>query len=100
MLGQTVVPPWAAQMRRLEDGTIGQGPADDRLIEAVAAEIVRATPKQDEGDGNTPPDLDEGLRRFVEAVTAAGARERDGGWLGCIREYIPDAGPVSSGRFL
>jgi hypothetical protein len=100
MLGQTVVPPWAAQMRRLEDGTIGQGPADDRLIEAVAAEIVRATPKQDEGDGNTPPDLDEGLRRFVEAVTAAGARERDGGWLGGIREYIPDAGPVSSGRFL
>jgi hypothetical protein len=100
LLGQTVVPPWAAQMRRLEDGTVGQGPADDRLIEAVAAEIVRATPERDEGDGETPPDLDEGLRRFVEAVTAAGARERDGGWLGGIREYIPNAGPVSSSRFL
>ena len=100
LLGQTVVPPWAAQLRRLEDGTLGQGPADDRPIEAVAAQIVHAGPEQDEGDGNTPPDLDEGLRRFVEAVTAAGARERGGGWLAGIREYIPDAGPVPSGRFL
>ena len=100
LLGQTVVPPWAAQLRRLEDGTVGQGPADDRPIEAVAAQIVRAGPEQDEGDGNTPPDLDEGLRRFVEAVTAAGARERGGGWLAGIREYIPDAGPIPSGRFL
>jgi hypothetical protein len=45
-----------------------------------------------------PPDPDEGLRRFVEAVTAQGAR--DGGWLSGIREYIPDAGPVPSSRFL
>jgi hypothetical protein len=100
LLGQTVVPPWATQMRRPEDGAVGQGPADDRPIEAVAAEIAHVTPEQDEGDGNTPPDLDEGLRRFVEAVTAAGVGERDGSWLGGIREYIPDAGPVSSSRFL
>ena len=66
LLGQTVIPPWAAQIRRLEDGTVGQGPADDRPVEAIAAEIVHATPEQDEGDGNTPPDPDEGsapLRR-------------------------------------
>jgi hypothetical protein len=71
-------------------------------IQAVAAEIVHAAPERDEGDGNTPPDPDEGLRRFVETVTAARARarERDGGWLGGIREYIPDAGPVPSSRFL
>ena len=100
LLGQTVIPPWAAQMRRLEDGTAGQGPTDDRPIEAVAADIVHATPEQDEGDGNTPPDPDENLSRFVEAVTAAGTRERDGDWLGGIREYIPDAGPVPSSRFL
>ena len=100
LLGQTVVPPWAARLRRLDDGTPGQGPADDRPIEAAAAEIVPATPEQDEGDGNTPPDPDEGLRGFVEAVTAAGARERDGGWLGGIREYIPDPGPVGSSSFL
>ena len=70
------------QMRRLDDGTAGHGPADDRPIQAIAAEIVHATPEQDEGDGNTPPDLDESLRRFVGAVTAAGTRDRDGGWPG------------------
>ncbi len=99
LLGQTVVPPWAAQLRRLDDGTVGQGPADDRPVEAIAADIARAAPEQDEGDGSAPPDPGEGLRRFAEAVTAAGARERDGGWLGGIREYIPDAGPVPSSRF-
>jgi hypothetical protein len=99
LLGQTVIPPWSAQLRRLEDGTVGQGPADDRPIEAVAAQIAGATPLQDEGDGSTPPDPGEGLRRFAGAVTAAGAREPDGGWLGGIREYIPDAGPVPSSRF-
>ena len=30
LLAQTIVPPWAAQPRRLDDGTTGQGPADDR----------------------------------------------------------------------
>jgi len=99
LLGQTVIPPWAAQIRRLQDGTAGQGPADDRPIKAIAADVVHAAPEQHEGDGNTPPDPNEGLRRFVEAVTAAGTRERDGGWLGGIREYIPDAGPVPSSRF-
>ena len=53
-----------------------------------------------DGDGRTAPDSGEDLRRFVEAVTAAGTRERDGGWLGGIREYIPGAGPVPSSRFL
>jgi hypothetical protein len=100
LLGQTVIPPWAAQIRRLDDGTADQGPADDRPVETIAADIVHATPLQDEGNGNTPPDHDEGLRRFAGAVTATGTRERDGGWLGGIREYIPDAGPVPSNRFL
>jgi hypothetical protein len=98
LLGQTVVPPWAAQPRRFEDGTVGQGPADDRPAEAIAAGIVPAVPEPDEGDGSAPADPGEGLRRFVEAVTAPGAR--DGGWLSGIREYIPDAGPVPSSRFL
>ena len=106
LLGQIVVPPWAAQMRRLDNGAVGHGPADDRPVEAIAAEIVHAPPQQDQGDGNTPPDRDEDLRRFVEAVTAVtaatatGAPERDGGWLSGVREYIPDAGPVPSSRFL
>ena len=99
LLGQTIIPPWAAQIRLLDDGTAGQGPADDRPIEAVAADIIHAVPLQDEGDGNTPPDPGDRLRRFAEAVTAAGTRERDGCWLGGIREYIPHAGPVPSSRF-
>ena len=63
------------------------------------AEPAATTPEAapDEGDGGTPPDPDEGLRRFVEAVTSPGTR--DGGWLSGIREYIPDAGPVPSSRF-
>jgi hypothetical protein len=63
LLGQTVAPPWSAQIRRLDNGTAGHRPADDRPVEAIAADI-------------------------------------DGGWLGGIREYIPDAGPVPSSRFL
>lgn len=99
LLGQVVVSPWAGQLRRLDDGTVGQGPADDRPAEAVAAEIARARPEPDQGDGSAPPDSGEGLRRFVEAITAPGVRERDGGWLGGVREYVPDAGPVPSSRF-
>jgi hypothetical protein len=57
-------------------------------------------PEQDQGDGGTPPDPDENLRRFVDAVAGAGGRERDGGWLSGLREYVPDAGPVPSSRFL
>lgn len=49
----------------------------------LAAEIATAAPEPDEGDGSTPTDPDAALRRFVEQVTAASARER-GGWLGWI----------------
>jgi hypothetical protein len=100
LLGQAVVPPWAPQIRRLDDGTAGHGPADDRPAQAIAADIARATPNPDAGDGSTPPDIDDTLRRFAEAVAAPAARERDGGGLGGLREYIPDAGPVLSSRFL
>jgi hypothetical protein len=65
-----VVAPWAGKMRRLEDGTVGQGPADDRPIEAVAAEIACAAPERDQGDGSTPPDLDEALRRCIKRYLA------------------------------
>jgi len=103
LLAQTVVPPWGARLRRLEDGTLGQDPEDDRPAEVVAAEIVRAEPDRDDGDGETPADPDEGLRRFVATVAQAGtgARDGDGRWLGGgIREYVHNAGPVPSSRFL
>jgi hypothetical protein len=97
LLGQTVLPPWAAQPRLLADGTAGQGPADDRPAEAIAAEIARTAPGHGDGDGSAPPDPDQTLRRFTQVVTAAS--DGDGGWLGGIREYIPDAGPAPSSSF-
>jgi hypothetical protein len=100
LLAQAVVAPWEAKPSALEDGTIGYCPADDRPAATIAAEIARTTPEQDQGDGGTPPDTDENLRRFVDAVAGAGGRERDGGWLSGVREYVPDAASVPSSRFL
>jgi hypothetical protein len=100
LLAQAVAAPWAGKPRALEDGTIGYGPTDDRPAETIAAEIASTAPERDQGDGGTPPDLDEDLSRFVYAVTDAGGRERDGGWLSGLREYVPEAGPVPSSRFL
>jgi hypothetical protein len=99
LLGQMTVPPWEPHLQRLDDGTIGPGHADGRPVEDIADELACATPEPDEGDGSAPPDTDEDVRRFVETVTAADAGERGGGWLGGVREYIADAGPVPSSRF-
>ena len=100
LLAQAVAAPWAGKPRALEDGTIDYGPADDRPVETIAAEIACTTPELDQGDGGTPADPDDDLRGFVETVAGAGGRERDGGWLSGLREYVPDAGPVPSSRFL
>ena len=100
LLAQFCTPPWEGQLGRLEDGTVGELPGDDRPVEEIAAEIVCAEPDEDVGDGSAPPDPDEGLRRFVEAVMGARAREVGGGWLGGGRYYVPNAGPVPSSRFL
>lgn len=99
LLGQLVVPPWEGHISRLEDGTVGEGPSDGRPAEAIAAEITQTAPWQDEGDGTAPPDPDDALDGFVQAVTATGRHERDGTWLGGPRYYIPDVGPVPSTRF-
>ena len=99
LLAQVTVAPWEGQLGRLEDGTVGPGAGDDRPVEVIAAEIACATPEDDTGDGSAPPDLDEGLRRFVETVTGAGGRE-GGGWLDGTRHYVADAGPVPSSRFI
>lgn len=73
--------------------------ADDRPVDDIASELARTTPEPDDGDGDGPPDGDEELRRFTEAVTGVSKGERDGGWLGGVREYVADAGPVPSSRF-
>lgn len=54
------------------EGAVGEGSADDRPAETIAAEIARTVPGQDDGDGGTPQHTEENLRRFVEAVTAPG----------------------------
>jgi hypothetical protein len=45
LLAQVTTPPWAGQLRRLDDGGIGEGPADDRPAETVADEITRTAPE-------------------------------------------------------
>ena len=100
LLGQTVLAPWDGQWCILDDGNVGQGPGDDRPVEVIAAELARTEPERDEGDGTAPADPDDGLRRFVQAVTTEDARDRDGGWLGGLREHVPNAGPVPSSRLI
>ena len=85
--------------RRLDDGTVGLGPPTTARPRPSPPRSPAPHPGTDDGDGSAPPDLDEALRRFVQAVTATDARERDGSWLSGSRQYIPDAGPVPSSRF-
>ncbi len=44
------------------------------------------------------PTLTTGCAVFLRAVADESARERDGGWLGGIREWVPNSGPVPSSR--
>lgn len=92
LLGEYVLAPWDGQWQRLDDGSTGQGPADDRPAEVLAAELAATAPEREEGDGSAPADPDDGLRCFARAVAGDGARERDGGWLDGIREWIPARG--------
>ena len=92
--------PWDGHWQRLDDSSVGQGPADDRAVEDVAAELADAAPEGDEWDGSAPADPDDGLRCFVRVLADDRARERDGGWLGGIREWVHNSGPVPSSRFV
>lgn len=100
LLGEHVLAPWDGQWQRLDDGSVGRGPADDRPVEVIAAELADTEPEQEEGDGTAPADPEDGLRRFARAVADESARERDGGWLGGVREWIPNSGPVPSSRLV
>ena len=79
--------------------TPARDPADDRPAETIADQITQTTRWHDEGDSSAPPDPGETLHRFVQAITATAARERDGSWPGGTRHHIPDPGPVPSSRF-
>ncbi|MEY9836762.1 hypothetical protein [Streptacidiphilus sp. EB103A] len=105
LLYQSLVPPWGARLRQNGDGQVEQTVVDDRSVEELAAEIVRAEPPFDAdagtGDGEAddganddgaPADTDERLSAFVSAVRAD--------WLQGGRPPMPSTGPVSSSRFL
>lgn len=90
-LRQTVMTPWDAKLRMV-DGAAVRTDADMRPPEEIAAELAATTPETDEGDGAAPPDPDEALVGFVDAVGET--------WLIAAREFVGSAGPVPSSRFL
>ncbi|MEE6258846.1 hypothetical protein [Plantactinospora sonchi] len=91
LLAQFLVPPWGERLRRQPDGSVGRAPGDDRPVEELAAEIVRAQGRADAGDGATPPDPDEALARFVATVANR--------WPTGPRDRVRSSGPVPSSRF-
>ncbi len=93
VLHQTVVAPWGEHLRHTASGPPQPAPADDRSVRELAAEITRADPTPDSGDGETPADLDDTLTRFAAGVA--------GSWLtGPRGRASASPGPVPSSRFL
>ncbi|MBF9134302.1 hypothetical protein I0C86_36035 [Plantactinospora sp. S1510] len=91
MLTQVVVAPWGERLRQGPDGGIERGAADERPVEEIAADILRADGEPDPGDGATPADPDGALVGFVSAVA--------GRWLAGPRDRVRSPGPVPSSRF-
>lgn len=91
LLHQSVVAPWAEQLRAGAGGEVERGPADARPAEVLAAEILGADPTPAPGDGDSPADPVEVLEAF-----AAGVR---GSWLRGPRRGLSSSGPVRSSRF-
>lgn len=92
LLAQATVAPWGEGLRVSADGTPEKTAPDPRSEDELAAEIQRADPAPDTGDGETPPDPDEALARFVTGVCDR--------WLVGPRERVISSGPVPSSRFL
>ncbi|REK90220.1 hypothetical protein DY245_11485 [Streptomyces inhibens] len=90
LLGQLVIAPWDAQLHATADGSTNSRP-DDRPEQAVADDLLRADPTPDPGDGDTPPDPDTELARFVTVARDA--------WLTGPRDHVPSPGPVGGSRF-
>lgn len=88
-LHQAVRSPWGKRVRMMPDGQWEMLPPDERPVEELAAEIVRAAPMVVEDDG-APPDPDEVLAGMVRAVR--------GHWLTGPRTATRSPGPVPSNR--
>jgi hypothetical protein len=74
LLGQLVIAPWEPQPGRKQGRAMAYGPVGNRPVEAVAAYLASAAPGHDEGDGATPPDTGQDLRRFTETIAGAGPK--------------------------
>lgn len=91
LLAQFLVAPWGERLRQRPDGSVGREPADDRSVEELAQEVVRAQGEPDPGDGETPPDPDGAFADFVARIVD--------GWLAGPRDRVRSCGPVPSSRF-
>ncbi|WP_439674654.1 hypothetical protein [Embleya sp. MST-111070] len=82
--------PWEEQLFvQPDDG--GRDGVDTRPEADHAAEVLRAGPSDDEGDGETPADPDEALGAFTRTVADT--------WLTGTRDRVDSPGPVRSSRF-
>jgi hypothetical protein len=90
-LHQVVKSPWGERLRMAPEGGTETVPPDDRPVEELAAEIVRAAPEAAEDEG-APPDPDEVLAGMVSRV-------RDH-WRTGPRDAVHSPGPVPSSRFV
>jgi hypothetical protein len=94
LLHQIVVAPWDPQLRADRHGAAPtRGPADERPVQALADEVLRASMEPDDGDGETPADPDEALAAFVRAVADRWASDDQ------PRDRLWSPGPVPSSRF-
>ncbi|OLT27104.1 hypothetical protein BJF79_42820 [Actinomadura sp. CNU-125] len=91
LLHQVAVAPWGAGMRARPDGSVERTEPDGRPAEEIAAEIVRAAPDDDAGDGDTPPDPDGAPAALIAAARSC--------WLAGPRDAVLSPGPVRSSRF-
>jgi hypothetical protein len=90
LLHQVAISPWGEQLRMSPGGAAETVPPDERPVEELAAEIVRAAPEAF-AENDAPPDPDEVLAGLVRAV-------RDY-WLTGPRDVVHSSGPVPSSRF-
>jgi hypothetical protein len=63
-------------------------------------QVRRRLPRDLRRDDDGGPDLDDSLRRFVEAITATGTRQRDDSRLGGVSETSPTPGRYPGSRIL
>ncbi|MCP9948564.1 tetratricopeptide repeat protein [Actinomadura madurae] len=94
LLHQVVKAPWGEQLRFSPSGETETVPPDERPVEELAEEIVRADPHEpdDGADDGAPPDPDELLAGFARAAA--------GRWLSGPRDTVHSPGPVPSSRFV